>query len=335
MPALFIATEIKKLNPDSVIEFIGSGRPLEEKIIGGAGFKINKLSIVGLSRRGLLGKIEFFCKLPKSFLETIRLFKKFKPDAVLGVGGYISALPVLWGSISGCHTVIHEAEEHPGLANKFLSFFAKVATCAYENVKFPGKIAKVYTDQPLNPDIYKIPQLKAGEQHSNILILGGSQGSEAIDQGIIHILSEVKPYNFNFIHQCRAENLETLRKKYKDQAYSAELKTFIDDMPRAYEWSHIIIARSGANTVREVEVIGRPAIFIPLPEAPEQLNNAKRLAAKGQALIVEQDHAYYADLLKALVKLCKNGNFNAMSRHAVSCSETPAVKIAKVVLAKD
>lgn len=303
LPALYIAKEIQKQQPDAEILFCGAGRPLEQKIINEkGGYPLSIIEIVGLSRRGLRGLLEFLVKIPKAILQTREIFKTFQPDYVIGVGGYISVLPVVFARLYGKKSLIHEAEHSPGLANKLLSYFAHQATTAFPDVAFPNKkLKQIHTGQPLNPDLYNISE---PEGDRNLLILGGSQGAEALDKMLPEVLA-ASDHKFNIIHQCRQDNVESLQSRYQSLGLNAEVQSFIDDMPAAYAKSDFIISRAGLNSVKELEIVRRPSLIIPLPKAPEQKQNAEHLAEQGIAILVEESKNFKEDLTLALSDLTK------------------------------
>ncbi len=295
LPALYIAEEFQKLLPDSKIEFCGSGRPLEEKLIGRRGYPINIIPIVGVSRRGLLGKLEFIFKLPWAFIKTLYLIFRFQPDLVLGVGGYISVLPIILGKVAFAKTVIHEAELHPGMANRYLSYFADLATLANPETQFPGTVTKAYTGQPLNPKLFNL-SYPFPKDLKRILILGGSQGANKLDLGIAGLADFFAAQGIAIKHQSRPENIDHLKSVYQQKNIEAEVFSFSDDIPTLYQWADLIITRSGLNTVRELELIGKPAIFVPLPKAPEQRENAEVYQRQFLAEVVSESEQLSSDL---------------------------------------
>ena len=218
-PAVYIAEELKKLNPEMEIEFCGAGRPLEEKIVGSRGYGLHVIPIVGVARRGLKGLLQFAFQLPVAFFKTLKLLLAFRPDLVIGVGGYVTVLPVVLARILGKKTLIHEAEVQPGMANQFLSKWADCATVASGETKFKSKIKVVHTGQPINPQLFNMP--KANPQTKNLLILGGSQGARGIDQALIESAAALAEHSVRVFHQCRKESLEKLEVAYKNAGVEA------------------------------------------------------------------------------------------------------------------
>ena len=294
-PARFIAEEISRQNADVSIEFIGSGRPLEAQIIDAYGYKRHEISLVGLKNKGIIGICKFLSKLPLAFIKTLHLLRTFKPDVIVGVGGYVSVLPVVVGYLLGIPAWIHEAEKEPGWANQLLSFFAKRASLAHAETKFKGSIAKEFCGHPVHPEIITLGErrrreLTTAEVSPVLLVLGGSQGASSLDKMVESCIPVLKQKGFSVIHQARSENCESLQQAYDAAGIQARVLPFIQNMAAVYAEADVIIARSGAGTVREVSVINTPAIFVPLNLGAhnEQFHNADKLASVGKAFVVEQ-----------------------------------------------
>ena len=327
LPALYIVKELEKLNPNISVEFVGSGRYLEEKLIGSKGYKINKIDIVGLNRRGIKGAIEFLLKLPKAIYSTCLVFKTFKPNFVIGVGGYISVLPLLVARLKKIPCLIHEAEKELGLANKFLSYFANFITTAHGDLKIKSEIKVIHTGQPLNPKLFEI-NYSVRSDKKILLVLGGSLGANSIDQLIIENLELISKNNYEVIHQCRQENIENLKEYYKKQNIKAEVLSFIDNLPELYQQSSLIISRAGANTIRELEIVKRKAILIPLKKAKEQFDNATAFAQLGNAIVINDD----AELNNNFKNKFENFISAEVKNISYNITENPATKIARLVL---
>jgi UDP-N-acetylglucosamine--N-acetylmuramyl-(pentapeptide) pyrophosphoryl-undecaprenol N-acetylglucosamine transferase len=335
-PALYLAREIQRRDPAVQIWFVGSGRPLEAKIIDAAGFHREVLDVVGVNRRGLRGLVEFLGKLPRALRQAWKILAAFKPDAVVGVGGYVSVLPVFlaWGR--GIPTWIHEAELAPGLANRFLAFFATKASVAFKNAKMPRQSRVVFTGHPLRDEILKVPSsLPETTAITNVLVIGGSQGAESLDRALPALGEILKSAQLTVLHQCRAANVEKVSRAYQEQGVSASVAPFIEDMAAAYMWAHLVVSRSGAGTLMELCVVNRPAILVPLPsKGIQQLSNARVLENQGKALVVEEGADFVPRLGQALAYLIKPQNFFAMQAKPCEQRVTDAVeRIAAGVLA--
>ena len=289
-PGKYIAESIKELAPESNVYFVGSGRPLEEKIIDTAGFKRFVIQTSGLKRLGIKGLIKWLFSLPNSVSQCRKIFQEVKPNLVIGVGGYASFLPVLYAWFTGVSTWIHEAERTSGLANYVLSFFAKNVSVSFEKTRLAPIAKPIYTGHPLRPTLKRENFIKSSNKEvENILVMGGSQGSSNIDFLIKDSLAEILELKrFNFFHQARAENIEILKESYKSYAVNATVVCFIENIEKQYQWADLIISRTGAGAVREIYITEKPTICIPLPNAKEQLENAQVLVECGLGCLLEE-----------------------------------------------
>jgi UDP-N-acetylglucosamine--N-acetylmuramyl-(pentapeptide) pyrophosphoryl-undecaprenol N-acetylglucosamine transferase len=291
--------------PGARIEFVGSGRPLEEKLIVQNGFPRHIVKITGIKQRGIKGVIDFIGAVPRALGELQTIFRVLKPDVVIGVGGYVSVLPVVLARLKGIPTWIHEAEIKPGLANRFLSFFSDRISTAFKSAEIRPKRKVVYTGHPVRGGLAEIKRGAPRERISRVLILGGSQGAKGVDVAMQQLAPFVKERELEVWHQCRADNVETVKAGYRAHGVNARVDSFIDDMLGALSWSDLVISRSGASAIMELGVVNLPTIFVPYPFAQgnHQLANARVLADAGKALIVEEGEGFPERLKDALEKL--------------------------------
>lgn len=289
LPAISIAKAIEKKLPAANIFFIGSTKGLESKLIGEAGYQLRQVPYSKVKRMGFSGMLSFLGSLPGNIFKTWRLLRENKVQLVIGVGGYVSVLPVIVAGLTGRATMIHEAERHPGLANKVLKFFARKITTAHEDTDFPRWAPTVFTGHPLRLELLSTDYSKPlPTPPRNLLVIGGSLGANSLDHSLLLIAPELGRLGLQVRHQCRSENQALLEQGYKENKVPATVITFINAMEETYKWADIVIARAGAGLVRELELAGRPAIMIPLPNAQEQLSNANDLAKRGQAIVVQE-----------------------------------------------
>ena len=310
-PALEIGRAFQRLSLQSVlppvrVEFLGSGRPLEKQLLAAAGFARHEVPIVGLQNRGLSGLLEFMRLLPGAAWAVWRLLSAYRPHVVLGVGGYVSVLPVITARLRGIPAWIHEAELKPGLANYCLSFFAAKISSAFKEAKMPFAYKVVYTGHPVREELKEIrAKARRPERAQHVLVLGGSQGARTLDTALPALAPFLKEQGLEIWHQSRPENVAQVLKAYQASGILARVSAFIDDIVEAYDWADIIISRSGAGTVMEIGVVDKPAIFVPYPFAQggHQKANALTLVNQGKALLVEEGEAFEARLKEALTKL--------------------------------
>lgn len=309
-PALSIAQAFKALQPGITIEFVGSGRTLEG-LVEAAGFVRHRIATVGIKRRGPVGFLQFIFFLPKAFCQMWSIFSRLRPQVVVGVGGYVTFLPVLIGFLRRVPAWIHEAEKKPGLANYVLSFIASRVSTGFPDAKMPRSSNVVFTGQPLRAELLQVraekTKAKAAEPAAakNLLVLGGSQGAQALDSVMLELTDLLKERGLSVWHQCREENLARAEERYREARVPANVVKFVDDVAAAYRWADLIISRSGAGAVMELGVVNVPAVLVPYPYAQgnHQRANAMTLVEAGKALLVEEGESFSARLREALLKL--------------------------------
>ncbi|MCO6430897.1 MAG: undecaprenyldiphospho-muramoylpentapeptide beta-N-acetylglucosaminyltransferase [Deltaproteobacteria bacterium] len=326
-PALFIARAFQRISSSCQVEFIGSGRPLEEKVLGSAGFKIHTISMVGVKRRGIKGLFQALKKLPASFKEIGEIFRDFKPDVVVGVGGYVTFVPITYARIKGIPTWIHEAELKPGMANKVLIRYATRVSAAFAQASFIKRKNVIFTGHPVRENLAEISQgIQPPQAPKKVLIVGGSQGARALDEALPALAGLLNERNLELTHQCRPENVISLSENYAKAGVRAKVVPFIDDMSAAYGWADIVISRAGAGTVMELGVANRPVILVPYPYAQgdHQTANAMTLANSGKALVVKEGGDFQPRLREAISRMLdpqfyhqmKQQPFESRSLHA-------------------
>lgn len=266
-------------------------------------------------RGGVLSLLKTVLTLGYGTLKAIALLLKIKPAVVVGFGGYPTFPPIMAAWLLRIPRVIHEQNGVMGRANRFLAPFATKIGTGYPNVlvESPGLARKaVHVGNPVRSAVklaasfpYEPP---AKDGPLRLLVFGGSQGarvmSEIVPAGIERLAGDLRS-RVEITQQCRAEDMEQCRTIYQRLGVQAELASFFDDLPTRIGSSHLVIARSGAGTVAELAVLGRPSILVPLPHAldQDQLANATALAAAGGALLIRQDDFSAERLAQELTRL--------------------------------
>lgn len=337
MPAVFVGKKLKEINSSTTIEFIGSGRPLEEKLIEGNGFFRHEVPMTGLAGTGIGGFLNLFFSLPKAIIKAWKIFSNFRPNAVLGMGGYVSVPVVLVAWIRGVPAWIHEAEIKPGWANFFLSIFASRISLALEETRIPCRSRAVFTGHPVREELLSVPNSRSNQANAtNLLILGGSQGANSLDIAMEELSPLLKEKSVSVIHQARSENVDRLKSCYSSNGVQAEVTQFIDDIAKAFAWSDIIISRTGAGATSDLLVVNRPSILVPFPFAQgnHQLANAKVIEKAGKGIIVEEGERFEERLKVALSQLLDPKVFRMMKEAPLKSTGLRASEgIAKGVLA--
>jgi UDP-N-acetylglucosamine--N-acetylmuramyl-(pentapeptide) pyrophosphoryl-undecaprenol N-acetylglucosamine transferase len=316
IPALHIMRALKQANPEAVVEAIGAGKPLEETVIVANGFSRHVVSAAAIKQRGFFGLITFALTVPKGILQCISLFRARRPDVVVGVGGYVSVLPVVVARLMGIPTWIHEAELHLGLANRFLGFFADRISVSFPETKVRGRAKPVFTGHPVRPELRDVDRTSCRDDApKRLLIVGGSQGARGLDTMVPAVGELLRERGVEVVHQCRSENVELVVNSYRAAKVKASVVTFIEDMIGAYQWCDIIISRAGASSVAEIACVNRPAILVPYPfqQGTHQTDNARSLAATGKAVVIEETRSdFTAALRDTLARLLNPDEYRAM-----------------------
>lgn len=296
-PAIAIANELKSRFPDSEILFVGASDKMEMQKVPQAGYKIIGLWIAGIQRRLTLDNAMFPVKLLSSLVKSRSIIKEFKPDVVIGTGGFASGPLLKAAGILGVPTVIQEQNSFPGITNKWLAKNASKICVAYDNLeRFFPKEKIVFTGNPVRSDIIDVAKNKEDAikrfeldpAKKTLLVLGGSLGSRRINQLIAKELSWLLAQGVQVIWQCGKFYFEEYR-HYGDKE-DVKVLSFIDRMDLVYAAADVVISRSGASSVSELCIVGKPVIFIPSPNVAEdhQTKNAMAIVDKEGALLLKE-----------------------------------------------
>ena len=294
-PGIAVAEEFLARDKDNEVLFIGTPNGIEARVLPKLGYRLEFIAVTGMRRKGRIEQVKGIAYLVKSYFQSKRILEAFRPDIVLGVGGYASGPVVLAAGQFPCRRFIHEQNALPGFTNKILARFAEKAFLSIEESEryFPaGK--SLLTGNPLRREILENVQLsRAGREASetfNLLVFGGSAGAHSINMAMIDalpFLSEVKS-RMSIIHQTGEKDLDEVKAGYQREGFNAEVLPFIHDMADAYRRTDLVICRAGATTVAEVTACGKACIFIPFPYATDdhQRKNAEALVEKGAGFML-------------------------------------------------
>lgn len=296
-PAIAIANELKERFPDSEILFVGASDKMEMQKVPQAGYKIIGLWIAGIQRKLTLDNAMFPLKLMSSILKSRKIISEFKPDVVIGTGGFASGPLLRAAGGMGVPTVIQEQNSFPGKTNKWLAQKAKKICVAYDNLErfFPAEKI-VFTGNPVRSDILDvegnreeaIKRFELDPEKKTLLVLGGSLGSRRINQLIAKELTWLLAQGVQVIWQCGKFYYEEYQ-HYGDKE-NVTVLSFIDRMDLVYAAADVVISRSGASSVSELCLVGKPVIFIPSPNVAEdhQTKNAQAIVTKEGALLLKE-----------------------------------------------
>ncbi|TDD94019.1 undecaprenyldiphospho-muramoylpentapeptide beta-N-acetylglucosaminyltransferase [Flavobacterium cellulosilyticum] len=311
-PAIAIANELKLRFPDAEFLFVGAKDKMEMQKVPQEGYKIEGLWIAGLQRKLTLQNAMFPFKLMDSLVKSRKVIKLFKPNVVIGTGGFASGPLLQMANMLNIPTVIQEQNSFPGITNKLLSKKAHKICVAYENLeRFFPKDKMILTGNPVRQDLIDISS--KGEEAlkyfnldatiKTLLVLGGSLGARRMNQLIEKELDKIVAQNVQIIWQCGKLYFEDY-KKYNSK--NVQVLAFIDRMDLVYAAADIVISRAGASSVSELCIVGKPVIFIPSPNVAEdhQTKNAQSIVDKKGALMIKETEldAEFSLVFEALLK---------------------------------
>lgn len=296
-PAVAIANELKSRFPEAEFLFVGAKDKMEMQKVPQAGYAIKGLWISGIQRKLTLDNAMFPFKLLSSMWNSFRIIKSFKPDVVIGTGGFASGAVLKVASMLSIPTVIQEQNSYPGITNKLLAKKANKICVAYENLeRFFPKDKMILTGNPVRQDLINeaskseaIAYFKLDANKKTLLVLGGSLGARRINQLIEKELDFLLSQNIQIIWQCGKLYLNDYE-KYNEKE-NVQVTAFIDRMDLVYAAADVVISRSGASSVSELCIVGKPTIFIPSPNVAEdhQTKNAKAISDKNGALLMKEN----------------------------------------------
>ena len=281
-PALAIAKELKERG--AVVEWLGGKNAMESRLVPRHSYKFHGVSSSGLRGKNLLVILKAFFLLGCGFFQTVIIFIKYRPNIVIGMGGYASGIGGLISKLFFVPLFIHEQNSVPGTTNRLLSRLACKCFQAFEDT-FPESAGAITTGNPIlfNP----IPKNRP-KSVKNLLVLGGSLGAKKINQTIPQIKTPL-----NIWHQTGENHLEEVRVLYKkSQHYGAKIEPFIENMAEAYAWADLVISRAGAMTISELIASNSLAILIPFPYAIDnhQKINAEILSKNEAGILLEEEN---------------------------------------------
>jgi UDP-N-acetylglucosamine--N-acetylmuramyl-(pentapeptide) pyrophosphoryl-undecaprenol N-acetylglucosamine transferase len=307
-PGIAVAREFLRKAPDVDVLFMGTPRGLESKIVPREGFKLEMIQIGALKGISLFERIKSLARMPLSFIAAYRKLAKFRPDVVIGVGGYASGPVLLMAHFMGTPTMLIEPNAMPGFTNRVLARFVDAAALSFgESLPF-FRGRGIVTGNPVRGDFTSLQKKERGEK-LNVLIFGGSQGAHAINAAMVGAVSLLKDKSISITHQTGEADFESVKQGYAEAGFEAvDVRPFIYDMYRHFEQADILICRSGATTAAEVAAAGKAAIFVPFPFATDdhQRKNAEAFERAGAGRMILQRDLTPERLARELSDLARN-----------------------------
>lgn len=291
-PALSIADELRERNVDVV--WLGTKRGLESRLVPKAGLRLEYLDVSAWMGTSWRRRIFLPFVLLRALWQALNIVSRWRPSVVLGMGGFAAGPGGLAAWLMRRPLLIHEANARAGRTNRLLAPLAKKVLTGFSKVeKF--SVSTIWTGNPVRSDIALVPPMHERElddgQPVRVLVLGGSQGAEVLNQLIPEALSKCASVRqLRVVHQSGPGKDAGLIARYNALSVEAVVSPFIDDMANAYAQADLVISRAGAMTVSELCIVGRPAILIPYPYAADdhQYANAASLVKAGAAIVIRQ-----------------------------------------------
>ncbi len=342
-PAIAIADKIKEKEPDSEILYIGNDIGLEKDIVPGTGYPMELVSAKWLDRRNIFKIFDTGFSTMRGIRQAYRIMKKFKPDAVIGTGGFV-CVPVMYAAHRyGAKCYLHEQNAYPGVANRTLEKFADKVFLGFPEAGhyFHEPEKHVNVGNPVRGRFYNIDQksarekLSIGQNDFVVFSFGGSQGAEKLNEVCFDLMEAVNGHRgmtfiFGTGSQYYDEVLERAEEKHIELKDNIRIKSYINDMEVYLGAADLIISRAGALSVAETTVCGRAAILIPSPNVTgnHQFFNAKSVADKGGAVLIEEKDLTSDLLIQEVMHLRNNPEIlEEMSSASKACAPLSATEL--------
>jgi UDP-N-acetylglucosamine--N-acetylmuramyl-(pentapeptide) pyrophosphoryl-undecaprenol N-acetylglucosamine transferase len=295
-PGIALAQEAMARDPRGAVLFVGTAQGLEGRLIPKAGFPLRLIRASGIKGLGLRGAAKALVVIPRGVWQSIGILREFRPDVVVGVGGYASGPVVLAAAMMRLPRAVIEPNAIPGITNRLLGRMVREIYVAWEETaaRFPAGRA-IVTGNPIRREMTALtPRAREAGAPFSVLVFGGSQGARRINQTVAASLDALgeDARTMAFAHQTGLADLGMVQAAYAKRGLRAEVAPFFDDMASRYADADLVICRAGATTVAELSAAGKASILIPFPHAADdhQMANARVLERAGGArLIPERD----------------------------------------------
>ncbi|WP_028116203.1 undecaprenyldiphospho-muramoylpentapeptide beta-N-acetylglucosaminyltransferase [Ferrimonas senticii] len=288
-PALAVARQLREQGWQ--VQWLGTAERMEARLVPQHGFEIKFIDIKGVRGNGLLRKLLAPLQILKATVQALQIQRQFKPDVVLGMGGYASGPGGIAAWLRRTPLVLHEQNAVAGATNKILARFASKTLVAFADVLPQSQ----HVGNPVRRELIRLgdAQPVIANEQLKVLVVGGSLGAKALNDAVPAAVGRIAAETHITVwHQVGRGNLEAVNSQWQQNApgVGAQVTEFIDDMAAAYAWADVVISRAGALTVAELAATGRPAILVPFPQAVDdhQTRNAEALVACGAAVLQPQ-----------------------------------------------
>ena len=334
-PALAVAEELRRRNPNANLLFVGSLYGPEERLMRQAGIPFEGLPVRGLLGRGFKA-VGAGAQMAVAVAKSVGIIRRFKPDVVAGFGGYAAFAPLLAGRLMGVPGVLHEQNAIAGTSNRFLARIARRVCISLPNTSGFDMKKCVFTGNPVRAAVTAVGQISRQRQSRRLLVMGGSQGAHALNAFMLENLAEFRGAGVEIRHQTGVTDEGSVRAAYVAAGYAPEcVSAFIDDMAGAYAWADVALCRAGASTVAELCAAGLPSVLVPFPYAihDHQTRNAEVLTRSGAAVLVPEGRMAVQRMSDILLRLLTMpGEREPMAAAALAAARPDAAERVVAVL---
>ncbi len=291
-PGLAVAREFQRRDMMTEILFVGTQLGIEHWVVPREGFPLETIPVRGMKGRGMRGLREAFYGIPVSFFRSLRIIGRFRPECIVGLGGYASGPLLLAGKTKGIRCAIIEQNLRPGFTNRILGWIVdRIFTTYEESASYFSRAKVVETGNPVRWQ--KLPEVRKGEKFT-LFVFGGSAGAHRINLCVIEALERLQDLapGLRVLHQTGENDFASMKAAYGSLPFEAEVVPFIERMDEAYARSDLVLCRAGATTIAELTAFGKGAILVPYPYAAydHQRRNAQVLKEQGAAeMVLEQE----------------------------------------------
>jgi UDP-N-acetylglucosamine--N-acetylmuramyl-(pentapeptide) pyrophosphoryl-undecaprenol N-acetylglucosamine transferase len=300
-PALAALDALRRRRPDAEVLFVGAVRGVEATILPRKGHAFRGLAVSHIMGAGLRGRLGTGLALPGVVWQARGILQDFRPDVILGVGGYASVPTVVAGALLRMPIVMHEQNAYPGLANRWLGRWATAVAVSFQSAVSHFPRARVgVTGNPVRADIgpgdagAARTRLGLDPGRFTVLVFGGSQGAHRLNTAVRDALPALAAggRSIQFVHGTGARDHAEVQRAFREHGVPARVESFVEDMATAYQAADFVLCRAGAGTIFELAAVGKPALLVPYPHAANdhQRLNAEALVQAGGAWLLLDEH---------------------------------------------
>ncbi len=331
-PGIAVARALAARGTRNAALFVGTERGLEKRLVPQAGFPLRLIRAGALKGMGPWRAASTLVGMPGSIFASGRILREWRPDAVLGVGGYASGPVMAAAALLGAPRAVLEPNAIPGITNRILGRIVREIYVAWEETaaRFPEGRA-IVTGNPVRDEVAAVPEPPA-EGPFTLLVFGGSQGARRINETMMAALDELgaEGREWRFVHQTGSADVEKVQAAYAARGLRAETAAFFDDMPVRYRNADLVLCRAGATTIAELCGAGRGAILVPYPFAADdhQTANARLLERAGAARVIPEEGLTPGALARTLIELAQpRDRAHEMGRQARTLARPDAAAV--------